>query len=106
MNVTSKYNKGDIVWFFFMDENDKVRFIKGKILGLYNYDPQVGFGYNLLLFNEKIDTDIANTITYNCRECNIYHSKEEILNEIFGIDYDDSIYDNNDIPSEEFEFNY
>ena len=75
MKITSKFNEGDIVWFF---EPMKVKFMEGTINSFNSWDKWSGFRYEIQHINPE-----GNQIAYNVEEKHIFTSKDEVLDGLF-----------------------
>ena len=75
MKITSKFNEGDVVWFF---ESMNVKFMEGTIDSINSWDKWAGFRYEIQHINPE-----GNQMTYNVEEKHIFTSKNEVLDGLF-----------------------
>jgi len=75
MEITSKFNEGDAVWFF---ESMKVKFMEGTISTVNSWDKWSGFHYEIQHINPE-----GMQMTYNIEEKNVFASKNDVLNGLF-----------------------
>lgn len=75
MKIQSKYNGGELVWFF---EQGQVKFFEGTISEVQSWDKWTGFRYEVKHVNKD-----GQEMTYNVEESKLYTSKEEILETLF-----------------------
>ena len=79
MKLTSKFDKGQNVWFFNnMGGDNGVKFLEGTIAEVQSWDQWSGFRYNVT----HIDANGA-SMNYNAEEKNMYKTKDEVLASIF-----------------------
>lgn len=75
MTLESKFNEGNVVWFF---EPSSVKFMQGTIMSLQSWDKWMSFRYEIKHFNDE-----GVPMMYNIEERNIFLTKEEILDGLF-----------------------
>lgn len=75
MEITSKFNEGDSVWFF---EPMKVKFMEGTIDAVNSWDKWSGFRYEIRHINPE-----GVQMSYNIEEKNIFTSKNDVLDGLF-----------------------
>ncbi len=80
MKLTSKFDKGQVIWFFnnMGGDNNRAKFLEGTITEVQSWDQWSGFRYNVT----HIDANGA-SMSYNAEEKNMYKSKEEVLENLF-----------------------
>lgn len=82
MKLTSKFDKGQTVWFFNNigggAENSGAKFLEGTINEVQSWDQWVGFRYNVSHINAN-----GSTMSYMAEERNMYKTKEEVLENLF-----------------------
>jgi len=79
MKLTSKFDKGQTVWFFNNVGGDTpVKFFEGTITEVQSWDNWSGFRYNV----DHVDANGV-TMNYNVEEKFMYKTKDEVLSSIF-----------------------
>ena len=80
MKLTSKFDKGQTVWFFnnMGGNTEGAKFLEGTISEVQSWDQWGGFRYNV----SHTDAN-GSTMNYNAEERNMYKTKDEVLANLF-----------------------